>query len=566
MDGSHVILLIIDSMIIDGQCRPTSTLTRMKMKELGLFAYVFVVLLLVIHCKGDSLNKGTVYLYNQTFTFKRGVIDENGIAYGIYNDTLNTTGWCRLHVRGGFSSQKYSDQDIMYAAGFLEGALTSKHIRQHSINMNSWAFSGKPDKFKDLLKDFFKKQDTWMRMQTESNKNDPFWQGIGLLIAQFDGLVAGYNSNPYQNKLDIFDFQILNGNGDLIDLGHVLMPERVPDWRKMSTQEFNQFVATSGHCSALVKVLPGFEDVFMGHSSWFTYAATLRIYKHYDWQLQQKVASQRISFSSYPGYLESLDDFYILGSKMVMLQTTNNIFNKELYKHVKAESLLAWQRVRLANLLANNGSEWANIIRRYNSGTYNNQYMVIDRKKISKTSIDDGALWVVEQIPTLVESGDETAVLRAGYWPSYNVPFYEKIYNLSGYPEVVRERGPSYSYQLAPRAMIFRRDQSTVVDIESFKTILRYNNYKNDEYSDGNPCNSICCRGDLMLNTSTNGCYDTKVTNMEMADRFVAYAISGPTKSHGLPPFKWTTNFNVSHVGLPEVYNFEFIEMETIFD
>ena len=33
-------------------------------------------------------------------------------------------------------------------------------------------------------------------------------------------------------------------------------------------------------------------------------------------------------------------------------------------------------------------------------GTYNNQYMILDLKKINLTnSIDDGALWVVEQIP-----------------------------------------------------------------------------------------------------------------------------------------------------------------------
>ncbi|XP_071963948.1 phospholipase-B 81-like [Antedon mediterranea] len=530
--------------------------------------FAIVVLLVVIQCQGDTVTKGTVYVDSGIYTFKSGVLDKNGVAYGIYNDTLSTTGWGKLHIKAGFSNKKYSDSEIVYASGFLEGALTSKHIKQHSANLNDWVFSStkNPDVFRDRLKDFFSKQDKWMRNMIQANKNDPFWKGIGLITAQYDGLIEGYNTFPYQEKLDVFDFQILNGNGDVIDLEHVLMPDSVPDWRKMTDEEFSQFIVKSGHCSALVKVLPGYEDVFMGHSSWFMYSATLRIYKTYVWQLQQTVASNRISFSSYPGYLESLDDFYILGSKMVMLQTTNNVFNSELYTHVKPESLLAWQRVRLAHLLANNGSEWADIVSKYNSGTYNNQYMIIDRKKISKTRIDDGALWVVEQIPTLVESGDQTAILRAGYWPSYNVPFYENIYKLSGYPEVVKERGTSYSYQLAPRAKIFRRDQSSVVDIESFKAILRYNDYKEDKYSDNDSCNTICCRGDLRANPTPSGCYDTKVTNMEMADNFVAYAISGPTRSHGIPPFKWTTQFNVSHIGLPEVYDFEFEEMKNYFD
>jgi hypothetical protein len=34
------------------------------------------------------------------------------------------------------------------------------------------------------------------------------------------------------------------------------------------------------------------------------------------------------------------------------------------------------------------------------------------------------------------------------------------------------------SHDLAPRAQIFRRDQAKVTDLDSFKEIMRYNNYK----------------------------------------------------------------------------------------
>ena len=41
--------------------------------------------------------------------------------------------------------------------------------------------------------------------------------------------------------------------------------------------------------------------------------------------------------------------------------------------------------------------------------------MIVDLKKIKlRETILDGALWVVEQIPSLVQSGDQTDVLRAG--------------------------------------------------------------------------------------------------------------------------------------------------------
>ena len=65
--------------------------------------------------------------------------------------------------------------------------------------------------------------------------------------------------------------------------------------------------------------------------------------------------------------------------------------------------------------------------------------------------------------------------LLTGYWASYNVPYFEKVYNMSGYPEVVAKMGTDFSYQLAPRAKIFRRDEGKVVDLDSMKHIMRYN-------------------------------------------------------------------------------------------
>jgi len=69
------------------------------------------------------------------------------------------------------------------------------------------------------------------------------------------------------------------------------------------------------------------------------------------------------------GYLVSLDDYYQLSNGLVMLQTTNHIYNTKLYDLVRAQSLFAWQRVRVANMMASSGQEWYHVIRMYNSGT-----------------------------------------------------------------------------------------------------------------------------------------------------------------------------------------------------
>ncbi|PNH12034.1 Phospholipase B-like 1 [Tetrabaena socialis] len=63
---------------------------------------------------------------------------------------------------------------------------------------------------------------------------------------------------------------------------------------------------------------------------------------------------------------------------------------------------------------------------------------------------------------------DATSDLEWGHWPSYNVPFFPEVYEATGYRRhaaALAAKGPDYaaaaaglSYQLAPRAKIFRRD------------------------------------------------------------------------------------------------------------
>lgn len=55
-----------------------------------------------------------------------------------------------------------------------------------------------------------------------------------------------------------------------------------------------------------------------------------RIMKNYHFAFNAKSGANRISFSSYPGYLESLDDFYMMDSGLGMVQTSNGIMNHSL--------------------------------------------------------------------------------------------------------------------------------------------------------------------------------------------------------------------------------------------
>lgn len=63
---------------------------------------------------------------------------------------------------------------------------------------------------------------------------------------------------------------------------------------------------------------------------------------------------------------------------------------------------------------------------------------MVDLKRfVPGEDLQPGLLTVAEQIPVEVVSADVTSVLRQGYWPSFNVPYFQKVYNDSGYPDFV---------------------------------------------------------------------------------------------------------------------------------
>ena len=79
----------------------------------------------------------------------------------------------------------------------------------------------------------------------------------------------------------------------------------------------------AGHCSALIKVLPGNADLYTSHVTWTDYHTMLRVIKLYDLPFHTTphsgtvVASHSVAMSSYPGKLQSEDDYYLCSSGLV---------------------------------------------------------------------------------------------------------------------------------------------------------------------------------------------------------------------------------------------------------
>ncbi|XP_075023385.1 putative phospholipase B-like 2 isoform X5 [Calonectris borealis] len=240
-------------------------------------------------------------------------------------------------------------------------------------------------------------------------------------------------------------------------------------------------------------------------------------------------------------------------------------------------SVLEWLRNIVANRLARSGPEWAAVFRRFNSGTYNNQWMVVDYNAFTpgRASPPQGVLTVLEQIPGLVVVADQTELLyQQGYWASYNLPYFEEIFNASGIPELVKKYGDWFTYDKNPRAQIFRRNQTLVRDLDSMVRLMRSNNYLRDPLSRCRGCdppqnaeNAISARSDLnpangtypfpALRQRCHGGTDMKVTSSGMAPTFGLVAASGPAWDD-VPPFRWSASpcSTLLHMGHPDLWTF----------
>uniref|UniRef100_A0A7S0YAD9 Phospholipase B-like n=1 Tax=Polytomella parva TaxID=51329 RepID=A0A7S0YAD9_9CHLO len=478
------------------------------------------------------------------------------------------------------TSPLYSNIIQAQAAGYLEGFLTAELIFDHYMNLCDYYSKSFINSF-DLGR-WLSKNKEWIRSQITSCKSDEqapppfqskssppfpysqtdepctFWGALEIVLAQFDGLIAGYNayvrtkgSSTDLEILQEFDFLLMNSIGDLSSISKLMDPGTNSDglWSNSSAADIRRLISRGGHCSALIKVTPDLEDILIGHSTWGAYATMLRIYKHYDFALQGALNGHS-SFASYPGLIGSNDDWYVLGSGLVVTSTSHDLHNASLVDEIEINAALSWHRVLAANLLAGSGSQWTFWASFQNSGSNPGQYAVVDLKRFQpKQQLGPGLLTVLEIAPGIQISEDVTTQLVTGYWPSYNVPYFKEMYDSLGFKQLFRiqsDRGVDFeavalglSYELSPRAKLFRRDAVKILNLDGMKSVIRSNGWPVDSFSAASPWDAICGRGDLdPLAPDVFGCYDGKVTNYKLAMARVSYATSAPPVV-GNMPFSW---------------------------
>jgi len=497
--------------------------------------------------------------------------DDVIVATGKYANKVNESGWGILEVET-FAKAGITEEIQAYAAGVVEGSLTKLQIYYHFRNTIEGMCNPDPGirAYCKRLYKYLKTNMDWVRSQVLT-RTDDYWKMINLTYTQITGIYHGYSTNTTLTpsvEFELTPIYMLHLSGELFDLAKALKkPTLVQD------------DPDPGKCSGFLKLTPGNKDLLFSHVSMSGYNTMNRLLKLYKFAYDRtRVPGYTYSFSSYAGTVVSSDDYTLISSGLASIETTISIFNETLYtdKYVKPEGQLScWVRSTIANQMARTAKEWTDIFARYNSGTYNNQWTVVDYKLFTpgQELPNNDVVWILEQVPGYTESRDVTWFLRKyTYWPSYNIPYQMRISQLSGFDQKGNQLD-WWRWGYSPRAKIFQRDHHKVTDMESLRKLMRYNDYQHDEFS---KCKcqppytaeaGISARGDLNPANGTyeipgmghrnHGSLDYKGTNYTLFRQLRIDAIGGPAYDP-LPPFSWaTTDIVAPHYGQPTVWKFD---------
>lgn len=480
---------------------------------------------------------------------------KDGQCWGNYKAELNITGWYQLLLEG---KSGLGGAAMGKCVGYLEGYMAQKDI-YNAINL----FMDSQFENRSLSDEKFNKLNDWMtenlkyaREYSENESNEQAKQ-YKVFINIFTGLVEGYNDvAPEDEKIPELYFWMYSANGDLYDIMPLLGLMKYDDFHR-------------ARCTGLIRLLPDYSDIFMSHNSWTDYRQLHGVLKQYILPLSY-FRAQSVVLSTRLGQIGSLDDFYISDSNLMVFETT--IMNQNVSygaDFMKPKAINYWIRALTAMFCAKGGRDWIDIFMLHNSGTYNNDYYIIDIEKLAPGEQPKSDLvWLVEQTPTDNKYYyDMTENLTTnGYLESFNVPRTKEIYDLMDYASH-QDNALFIEFTKNPRYLIAERELPKVQNFDQFKALGRFNQYLHDEYSHGDPLASLAARNDL--NTSINnsdfllGSLDNKaVRASEVFTRLHMHAVNSPTNTGDCPNFTW--NFDrlkdVAHDGLPEVMAFEYIE------
>jgi len=434
--------------------------------------------------------------------------------------------------------------------------------------------------------------------QDSNDKDVQFEQMVPLFQAQLDGMLFGYNQAklPEDDPVTMPQLYFLNFGGSLSEMyqifkyqyEHVLFEESASFLQNQmnlfkksggrSSQIFKNDMKTQtelkyeGHCNAFVKVLKDengkINDFLFGHTTYDYYQNTIKYMKSIDITLGNN--HWKVLFPSYPGVIFSGDDYYLTKNGLLITETSLSILNRREYRDVAGVNTKYpdFMRVMGATLIAKNGRDWIDLMRKTNSGSYSSQWMIFDLNKFKESlgadKLKKGTFYVAEQSSEALNYKDFSNMQPDGklpFWSSFNIPYFEKtleeLNNKNFFSDDIGTR-PINTYMVSPKYQIFDSYNENINSIDDFKKLMRMNRFGLDTNID--PSEEIASRGDLNSNTFY-GATDVKVINYALAQKGAFLAEFGPTHDD-VAPFSWPKSIYSKLSGLPETYNFDWVEFQ----
>jgi hypothetical protein len=135
---------------------------------------------------------------------------------------METEGWNYLSIK---TNSSFSDEAQAYAAGYLEGTITTTEIYYNIINTHA-NFTWSPK-----LAQYLHNNSIYMHENIANAPSDPYWHQVSLVLQQQQGVFDGYSdAAPADKQFPFTTIQTINLSGDLDDLGEALgLPCRSAD-------------------------------------------------------------------------------------------------------------------------------------------------------------------------------------------------------------------------------------------------------------------------------------------------------------------------------------------------
>jgi hypothetical protein len=346
-----------------------------------------------------------------TITYDLSVIDrEHGDCWIIVNDTLDVNGWYILNLEG---RDELEGAKMGKCFGYLEGVLTQRRLFQSICLFKDELYGGRQSQGNPKLNKFYSDHLTWLFQSINSYPDSLYWQQIAVICSIFNGLYEGYNSvAPDDQMIDYIELSVMVATGDSMELMGTV--NALPAYDELLLR-----------CTAIIKLIQNSEAIFFAHNSWTDYRSLHFVVKNYNLPcLEFKIT--RVSLSTTLGLISSVDDYFINDQRLMVFETTFTLQNRSLFcNYLTAKSVMNWMRTILAMFTSTNVIEWEDQFLTHNSGTYNNDYYVVDSKLLRYGEIvKENLVHSIAQLPgpwRWIEDLTEE-LYREGFIVSFNVP------------------------------------------------------------------------------------------------------------------------------------------------